>query len=129
MLCQKATSNGQAGEQRLLTGDVTGRGGKDVGMNGSQQPAASSTLSAQNGKRNIGLTLADTLDMINSALWYYHNAGGKLRIGNSVQQSQTAILALPGVQMCQKCYQLKLFEDIIDGQCQKCAGGQKKGDE
>ena len=89
----------------------------------NQQPAASSAHSAKKGKHNTTLTLADTLDLINSALWYYQMAGGKLRLGNSTSQEQTAILALPGTQVCQKCHQVRLFEQMAEPDvCQNCKG-------
>jgi len=95
---------------------------------GSAQQEESLAHSARKGKHSTTLTLADTLDLINSALWYYQKAGGKLRLGNSTSQEQTAILALPGTQVCQKCHQIKLFEEMIVSQgavpdlCQKCTG-------
>lgn len=87
----------------------------------SQPPGANLASSQPNGKRaTTAIGLADAVEMINSALWYYKQAGGMIRMGNSMTQQTTAILALPGIQMCQNCHQLKLFENIIDGKCEAC---------
>ncbi len=43
-------------------------------------------------------------------------------MGNSQSQTQTAILALPGVQVCQKCRRLRLFEEMVGEACGVCAG-------
>ncbi len=83
---------------------------------------ASLSSSARKGKQiTTVIGLAEAVEMLNSAIWYYQKAGGTPRIGNSSTQPMTAILALPGIQMCQKCHNLKLFEDMGPaGLCQAC---------
>ena len=84
-------------------------------------PEGNSTNSQPSARRaTTEIGLPESVEMLNSALWYYQKAGGMLRIGNSTTQQTTAILALPGLQMCQKCHQLKLFETIVNGQCEAC---------
>jgi hypothetical protein len=63
--------------------------------------------------------------MLNSAKWYYQKAGGVVRMGNSKSQEQTAILALPGVKVCQKCGLLTLFEEMQGEVCGTCAEKRK----
>lgn len=86
---------------------------------GDRHAVANLETSAPSGNHNTEITLPDAIELIRSAFWYYQNAGGKLRSGNSGTEI-AAILVLPGCSVCQKCRQIFLFESLANGLCQKC---------
>ena len=92
-----------------------------MGKTDEAHQVASSTPSRQKGKPPTTITSIDALAMLESALWYYRNSGMIYRMGNSNSQENTALLALPGVRVCQKCKRLKLFEDMHGDVCAVCA--------
>ena len=91
-----------------------------------QQQVASSPVSPKNGRHNTTVTLQESVELINSALWYYRQAGGAIRMGNSPTHGMAALLVLPALQVCQKCWHVQLFEDMAKPDlCQKCAETQE----